>query len=116
MLLSKEAILSAKNAPPETVEVPEWGGSVCVKVMTAAEREAYEDAVYDDEGTAAAPHPAVQLLVRTVCDDSGKLLFGADDVAALAAKDAPVLMRLYRIARKVNKIGREFVEADAKNS
>ncbi len=34
-ILSKEAILSADDLPREIVSVPEWGGQVYVRTMTA---------------------------------------------------------------------------------
>lgn len=47
------------------------------------------------------------LLLLTVCDESGALLFGPDDAAALSALDSRCLDDLYKAAAKLNKLTRE---------
>ena len=44
-LLSKADILGCNDIPTELVEVPEWGGSVKVRGMTAGERDRFDDMI-----------------------------------------------------------------------
>jgi len=47
MTLNKEQILRADDLKTEEVDVPEWGGSVRVRVLTGTERDAFESSIYD---------------------------------------------------------------------
>lgn len=53
MILSREAILAAPVATTE-VEVPEWGGSVLIRALSAKSRVLLLDAIYANEAAHAA--------------------------------------------------------------
>ena len=96
MLLSKQQILEAADLPRETVEVPEWGGSVIVQGLSAAEsRELFNDAGNKDSF-------AVRLLVASLVDEDGTRLFSYEDISALAAKSSQVLARVVKVANRIN--------------
>ena len=44
-ILTRDQILQANDLVTETVEVPEWGGSVFVKSLTGVERDQFEAAI-----------------------------------------------------------------------
>lgn len=111
--LSRAAILGAKDLELTPVPVPEWGGSVFVRSMSGKERLAWEaeiretvvaakgtEDVSDGELGAAMASQGVQydLVVRTVCDEDGDLLFTADDIPALEEKSWTALERVIRAA------------------
>ena len=107
MILTKDAILKATDLSKQIVEVPEWGGSVYVRQMTAADRDAYEAECYPIDvktGTATIRRDNLRarLLSRTLCDESGSLLFSAADVESLGGKSSDVLEKLYHEARSIN--------------
>jgi hypothetical protein len=105
--LSRDAILAASDLDKASVDVPEWGGSVNVRQMTAADRDAYEAECYPiDTATGKASirrdNIRARLLARTVCSDDGNLLFTFADVEALGAKSSAALERVYVEAKRIN--------------
>ena len=113
-LLGRDAILGAKDAYREIVPVDEWGGSVCIRAMSGAERDEFRAAIEGMETSLVGKFEA-PLLALTLVDEEGKRLFSIDDVEALRAKSATVLDRLARIALRVNGMSEEAQEEAAKN-
>lgn len=98
MGLSREAILeSRRNRKPVRLEVPEWGGEVWVKVLSARDQASLAEAETDDPLDIP-----LRVIVRCIVDESGTPLFADDDREALSLEDAPVIMRVFGFAAKVN--------------
>lgn len=107
MALSKKAILEAKDIKTMEVEVPEWGGSVMVRVISGADRDVFEQAYSEKKMDAFR----TRFLVLTLCDDKGERLFTNDEVEALNAKSSKVLNRLFDAAWEFNAFTPAAVEA-----
>jgi hypothetical protein len=45
--LTKDEILEAADLSTKAVDVPEWGGSVNVRTMTGADRDAFENTLVE---------------------------------------------------------------------
>lgn len=111
----KDKILAAKDLKIEAVECPEWGVTVYVRVMTGSQRDAYEFALSTRQKTGQlGDNFRADLLAKTLCDERGELVFSESDVSALGGKNAIVLERLVRVARRLNKL-EEDPETAAKN-
>ena len=91
MALSKKAILEAKDIKTKEVEVAEWGGSVCIRVISGADRDVFEQAFSDKKMEAFR----TRFLVLTLCDTDGERLFTNDEVEALNKKSSAVINRLF---------------------
>jgi len=117
--LSRESILTA--APPlalEVVEVPEWGGSVAVRELTGAERDAWEASVLGDDGKPsdqAMTNARAKLVVRSVVDDDGTRVFGDTDIEAVGALSARGLNRVFEVACRLSGLTAGDVEELAGN-
>lgn len=114
--LSRAAILAHEDLAIEDVDVPEWGGTVRVRAMTAAERDAWEVSLLgpedsDGERKQSFDNIRAKLIARTVVDDQGNRLFTDADVAALGKKSAVPLVRLYTVATRLSRIRKQDVEA-----
>lgn len=109
-MLTREQILSAEDRVRELVEVPEWGGAVYVAVMSGTARDAWEAALIKD-GKPDLEHMRAKLAAATVTDEAGDCLFSAADVAALSARSSVALDRIVAVARRLNKLGIEGLEA-----
>ncbi len=109
MALSKDQILSADDMGLLEVAVPEWGGSVFVRVMTVGERDSYENEwmVNKDRGVA---NFRSKFLQRVLCDKKGDLLFSPAEVEKLAKKSARVITRVWEAAMKHNSLTDDDVE------
>jgi hypothetical protein len=114
MSLNRDQILFADDKLPTLtgLHIPEWGGSVSIRVMSGRQRERFEAAV--NQGS----HPNLRGLFATliVCDAQGVPLFNDADIATLGEKSSTALDRIYRAGIKLNAIGKEGIDALEKNS
>jgi len=118
MSLSKEAILGIKDLQVQEVEVPEWGGSVYVRGLTGAERDAFEASVVEQRGKATKVNMVnmrAKLLVLTICDKDGMPLFTHADIDELGKKSAVALQRLFDIASSLSGLSEKDAEDLVKN-
>lgn len=112
-LLSRDAILQADDLPTETVEVKEWGGSVCIRSMTGAERDKYEASMVERKGKDVQvnlKNIRARLVALCCIDEDGKRLFADSDMEALGKKSAAALDRVFAVAQKLNGLSAQDVE------
>lgn len=116
--LTRDAILSAADLKTQSVPVPEWGGDVLVRVLSGAERDQFEHSVTGGkrDGALDLRNLRARYCSLVLCDDKGKRLFTEGDVAALGAKSAAALDRVYEAARRHNGMDAKAVEEAEKNS
>jgi hypothetical protein len=110
--LDKSQILGIEDLKREEVEIPEWGGVVSIRAMTAGERDAFEARQIKD------PYKDVRarLAVASVCNASGELLFTEADVNAVTNKSAKALDRIFAVATKLSGLSKADVDELKKNS
>jgi hypothetical protein len=114
-LLTKAQILAADDLPTREVDVPEWGGSIRIRMFTAAQRLAleseYKHAV--DAGMIAPSNWREMHLVMAAVDEKGEPLFTDGDAAALGRKSGRAMARVFAEINAFN-LG-EGLEQTAKN-
>jgi len=120
-MLDKNMILAASDVVKELVDVPEWGGSVYVRSITAAERGQIEAAAARfKEGKGKDDSFARLFTLRfaamAICDENGARLFADADIEKLAQKNAAVISRLAEIAQRLSGFGKKDMEELEKNS
>lgn len=96
----------------ETLEVPELGGSIGIKSMTASEREGLErkmQSELDKNGIRAT------VFVYSVCDLEGNLLFTEEDLEAIKGLPSNVVSKVFDVSNKLNALSPEAVEEAVKN-
>jgi hypothetical protein len=117
MTTLRDQILASKGLGPVAVPCPEWGEGVVVHVhpLTADQRDALEEESTELAAQAEfAPGAGrkrlhARAVVRAARDAEGKPIFRLEDVEALAAKDARVLDRLYRVVDRLSAVSEEEV-------
>lgn len=117
--LSRDVILAADDTQFEDVDVPEWGGTVRVKSLMGKERDALEASMIEGKGKKANVNLSnlrAKLVAWSVVDEDGKRVFSEADIAALGAKSAAALNRVYEVAQRLSGITEEDVEELTKNS
>lgn len=117
-LLSRAQILAANDVKTETVEVPEWGGSVLVRTMTAGQRDAYETALYNlaKGGVDNLRNKArATLVLVSVVDEDGRQLFTEADIEALASRSANAMDRVVKVSQQLNRLGDAQLDELTKN-
>jgi hypothetical protein len=107
MPLSKKQILEAKDIKTKEFAVPEWGGSLYLRVISGADRDVFEQAFADKKTDAFR----TRFLVMTICDEDGEKLFTPDEIDALNKKSSVVLNRIFDAAWELNAFTNKAVEA-----
>jgi hypothetical protein len=113
MALTKEQILAADDLGLLEVPVKSWGGSVYIRVMSVAERDAYENEWIRNRkaGIESVDNFRTKFLQKVLCNESGELLFTtAADVDALGNKSAKVMSLLWQKAMEHNALSEEDVQ------
>lgn len=107
-LLTRDAILGASDIETEIVAVPEWGGDVMVRGLTAAQRDKYEQSMIgkDEKGKAkiSMANARARLVALTVVDESGALVFSDADILKLGTKSAAAMDRIYEAATRLSGV------------
>ena len=120
MTLSRDQILESSDLKTATVEVAEWGGSVIVRTMTGADRDAFEQTlvVTDDKGNRKTDltNMRAKLVAMTVVDEAGNRLFTESDIVLLARKSASALSRVFDAAQSINGMADSSEGEAVKNS
>jgi hypothetical protein len=114
-LLSKSAILGAADLKHEDVPVPQWDGTVRVRVMNGIERDEFRAAIASD-GPIPVGKFSAALLAATCIDESGARLFSMEDMESLQAKSAASLDAPAAVAMRLNGLAATAVEDAVKNS
>lgn len=98
-MLNKKAILAANDLDIEIVNVPQWGGEVGVRGLTARERDKFEASI----GSAVnLDNLRARLVVLTLCDADGSRLLEDKDANQLGTKNAQIVDMLFDVARKMS--------------
>jgi len=105
-IISREAILAASDIRTVDVEVPEWGGTVRLRELTAAERDEFEQSVLTRRGGQGVDIRGMRARLVAMCaqKEDGTAMFTADDAAALSKKSGFVMDRLAAAALKLSKL------------
>lgn len=114
MPLSADQILAIEDRPVERIQVPEWGGEVCVRAMSGADRDAFEAAMLVN-GRQSMVNVRARAAALCICDDGGKPLFSAQDVEALGTKSGAALDRVFQAVLRMNHLSPQDVETLAGN-
>ena len=107
MALTKDEILAAPDLKPELVDVPEWGGSVWLRGLSAGEYMAFSQ-----QGQALLAEGTLQawLVAKTLIDETGTPLFTEDGVKALAQKSGKVIKTLAEHVMKLSGLATDDID------
>jgi len=101
-ILSAEDILAADDLKSAEVNVPEWGGKVLIRPMTADQAVIFTDLQGEDK-----KHSAVKATALCVVDAEGKPLFTEMQAKKLRSKSLAAFMRIQRVILKINGMTEE---------
>lgn len=113
--LGRDDILDYDDIKVEVVPVPEWGKNAAVrlKVLSAAERDAFEASTVTTKGGRQKPNLAnlrARLVSRCMVDGDGKRVFESGDVARLGNKSSKALDRLFAKCQEINGFSDKDIE------
>lgn len=118
--LTREQILSPREWPTEEVEVPEWGGSVKVRALTAAELDDFNASIVRTKGNNVEVNRRnyrAKLVAKCVVNGDGKtpMFKEESDVIALGQQPASALDRILVVINRLNAMSEEEQEEIVKN-
>ncbi|MEO5331317.1 MAG: hypothetical protein H7839_04785 [Magnetococcus sp. YQC-5] len=114
-ILGRQQILDVQDLQTVDVDVPEWGGTVRLRMMSGTEREEM-DAFFRTPPEERVAGSRVMLVALCAVDESGGRLFSVADLQPLSTKSGSALDLLSTAAMKMNKLG-SYAEGEAeKNS
>lgn len=113
--LGRDEILDYDDIKVEVVPVPEWGKNAAVrlKVLSAAERDAFEASTVTTKGGRQKPNLAnlrARLVSRCMVDENGDRIFESGDVARLGNKSSAALDRLFAKCQELNGFTEKDIE------
>lgn len=115
-VLRKSDILKVDDLKLERVPVPEWGGCVLIRTLTASELDHFEASILNEDGTKDYANVRARFVSRCLIDEQGTLMFGEEEAALLGEKSAAALDRIYDAAARLNGRSQADMEELAKNS
>lgn len=118
-LLTRDQILSAPDITTEDVEVPEWGGTVRVRGLSASQRDAFESASVAVKGKKIDPNfinIRARLVALAVVDDNGDQMFTNADIKALGEKSAAPIDRIFDVASRLSGVSEGDIDQLEGNS
>ncbi len=104
-ILTREEMIQA-GAPrkSESVHIPEWGGDVFVREITAGEYDVIQLAIYDAGKRGSNREFRARWVSAFLCDESGARLFSDGEIATIANMGAKAIDRIYEAGQKFNKL------------
>ena len=112
-MLNRADILCKVTMAVEKIKVPEWGGEVFIREMTAAERDGWEATAFGENADKTCIR--ARLACICLCDDKGARLFSDTDLPSLGKLSASALDRIFTASMKVNRLRKSDVEELEKN-
>lgn len=97
-ILTAAEILDCNDIISQRIPVPEWGGHVYVRTMSAVDRDTFEAAGADK----GIKNIRARLVVATIVDRDGRRLFTDDDAEALGNKSAKTVGCLFDVSAAMN--------------
>lgn len=127
--LSRDQFFAAKDLRYEAVELPNNGGTVFVRTMTARERfevedylqrwkEVQEDTSKDNDVEAVKLMNEVRakVIIDTLCDKDGNPLLTKEDAGALMGRSVETLDLLFDTAMRLAKLKKTELDQEVGNS
>jgi hypothetical protein len=114
--LTRDAILAVHDLEFDDLSVPEWGGVIRIRTMTAAEREEYEQELAEQQKAGSLENVRASLVAACAVDAEGNRLFKSADIQLLGEKSNTALIRVFDACRRLNAMTAQEVKAMEKNS
>lgn len=111
----RQALAGKTNRPAEAHAIETLGGmELNIKHLSGFDSDTMQMSVLNDEAKVEVSKlrgQRARIVAACVVDEEGEVVFEATDVAKW---DNDILAEVYGICRKVNKMGKEEVEAEEK--
>jgi len=119
--LTREETLAADDLEARDLCIPEWGGWVRIRTLTAAEKDDLEIGMVMDTTngkvgeTKRLDNIRARFVAAAMVDQEGRKMYSARDIKALGKKSARALSRIFTAVQEMNGISDDDVEEMEKN-
>lgn len=110
--LSRDDILNAQDFRTDEIDVPEWGGTVLVRELSAAEADKTGFSMADKQGNidlSKAEGLAIRVVALGVIDEKHRRVFTEKDVEALGRRSR---LAINRVATRIMQLSGLASETD----
>jgi hypothetical protein len=104
----RKRLLGANDTKVQPIEVPEWGGTWYVRVLSGKDREAFEEALAAEQ---RMKNFRIRFLILALCDETGTRILTDADIDVLGERNSVVLNRVFEQAWTINAFTKEAVDA-----
>ena len=113
-ILTKDSINSIQEPKAVELNIPEWNGSVYVRVMVAADRDAMGYAV--EQARKSKKSISGIMVAHSLSDENGNRIYTDEEgESILSKKSNKALDRIIRFSNKLNLVGDDEVQTAVKN-
>ena len=112
--IDKNLLLAANKRRYATIDVPGLG-VVRIRNLTERERSAYECGFLREDGSTDLSDAKIRLIIATVCNKDGLLIFTDNDREALEKIDGIITNAIAEASKKLSGITDDSFEALVKN-
>lgn len=103
----RKRLLNANDIKVEAIDIPAWGGTYYLRVISGKAREQFEEAYSQEK----MKNFRLRFLVLTLCDEEGKPILADSDMDALGERSSVEINRVFDAAWKLNAFTQEAVDA-----
>jgi len=114
-MLNRDSLFAIQDLKTVDVFVEEWGDSIKLRMLAATERFAVNDAANVD-GKFDPVAFQTKLIEKSAINEDGTPFFLPGDAAAIGAKSANAVAKVFEAAAKLNGLGVPAAEEAEKNS
>jgi len=114
--LTRDAILSADDLQTESVDCPEWQGTVTIRELNGSERDSFEEGSLDKRRNLSMANIRARLVAMSAIGEDGERLFTKADAEALGKKSAAALNRCFEVSCSLSGITSDDVDELEKSS
>lgn len=112
MILSRDSILGSVDFEIYKIEVPKWGGEVCLRPFTAKLKDKIEQLQLKPNPNNS---PRSIALAGSICDESGKLIFTDSDIESLSQKSGESVDIVMKKILEINGLTEAQLDESVKN-
>lgn len=111
----RDLILKSDDKKSVSVEVPEWGVTVHVRVMSGLARDRFDSLLGTMSKNKNLDNIRAALTAFTACDENGAEIFKPEDIEELGQKSSAALDRIFAVAQRINCLSEQDIDELKKN-
>lgn len=110
-VLTRESIFASDDTGFESIEVPEWGGTLYVRGLNGLEREEMENHfLKGDDSSVDITGQKVKMLIACVVDKDRNQIFKPNDAGKINKKSGVVIDKIFGVCCRLSGLTDAAIE------